>query len=326
MRLFLLPISTRRTLIYCDRVATQVSTTGKLSYHDRIVNKANETWASWENSPNKYKKKLTDYGNVIFNRISYEEWGLKTLPSSTADLTPTEIVFPGRFLDQKKVPEILRTLATERQGLHKQRFWGSLIGLPFTIPVGLLPVIPNIPGLYLGFRAWSHFKVFWQPGQNVNFAKLQLADYFLALYGSKYLEALINSKESLITMSPSKALDNLYVAGLIQPSREHSRQASEPSEAECQEVADLVTQKTKTDVADVMLLKRWNGKLLAEQFGLPGMELEIERAVAQVEKNIEVASAAQVERNIEAASTVVDSVKDTTTATTKETLSRDERR
>lgn len=158
MRLFLLPISTRRTLLYCDRVATQVNASGKLSYHDRIVNKANETWASWENSPNKYKKKLTDYGNIVFNRISYEEWGLKTLPSSTADLTPTEIVFPGRFLDQKKVPEILRRMATERQGLHKQRFWGSLIGLPFTIPVGLLPIIPNIPGFYLAFRAWSHFK------------------------------------------------------------------------------------------------------------------------------------------------------------------------
>lgn len=158
MRLFLLPISTRRTLVYCDRVATQVNASGKLSYHDRIVNKANATWADWENSPNKYKKKLTDYGNVIFNRISYEEWGLKTLPSSTADLTPTEIVFPGRFLDQKKVPDILRKLATERQGLHTKRFWGSLIGLPFTIPVGLLPVIPNIPGLYLAFRAWSHFK------------------------------------------------------------------------------------------------------------------------------------------------------------------------
>jgi hypothetical protein len=158
MRLFLLPISTRRTLVYCDRVATQVNASGKLSYHDRIVNKANATWADWENSPNKYKKKLTDYGNVIFNRISYEEWGLKTLPSSTADLTPTEIVFPGRFFVEKNLAEILRRLATERQGLHKQRFWGSLIGLPFTIPVGLLPVIPNIPGLYLAFRAWSHFK------------------------------------------------------------------------------------------------------------------------------------------------------------------------
>lgn len=158
MRIFLLPISTRRTLIYCDRVQSQLNANGTQSLHDRIVNKANETWAAWENSPNKYKKRLTDYGNKVFNRISYEEWGLKTLPSNAGELTPTEVLFPGRFLDQKRVPDILKKIATERQALHKQRFWGSLIGLPFTIPVGLLPVIPNIPGFYLAFRAWSHFK------------------------------------------------------------------------------------------------------------------------------------------------------------------------
>ncbi|KAG9655696.1 hypothetical protein KCU64_g6370, partial [Aureobasidium melanogenum] len=93
-------------------------------------------------------------------------------------------------------------------------------------------------------------------------------------------------------MSPSKALDNLYAAGLIHPSREHSRQAALPSETESQEVADLVTQLTNNDASDVMLLKRWNGKLLAERFNLPGMELEIERAVEQVQKNIEADSAA----------------------------------
>ncbi|KAH0148198.1 hypothetical protein KCU67_g11544, partial [Aureobasidium melanogenum] len=93
-------------------------------------------------------------------------------------------------------------------------------------------------------------------------------------------------------MSPSKALDNLYAAGLIHPSREHSRQAALPSEAESQELADLVAQQTNDDASDVMLLKRWNGKLLAEKFNLPGMELEIERAVEQVQKNIEADSAA----------------------------------
>lgn len=93
-------------------------------------------------------------------------------------------------------------------------------------------------------------------------------------------------------MSPSKALDNLYAAGLIHPSREHSRQAALPSESESQEVANLVARQTNNDASDVMLLKRWNGKLLAEQFNLPGMELEIERAVEQVQKNIEADSAA----------------------------------
>jgi len=35
-----------------------------------------------------------------------------------------------------------------------------------------------------------------------------------------------------------------------------------------------------------MLLQIWNGKLLAERFKLPDMQIEIERAVEQVEKTI----------------------------------------
>jgi hypothetical protein len=88
----------------------------------------------------------------------------------------------------------------------------------------------------------------------------------------------------MLTLSPSKTLDNLYAAGLMHPSREHSRQATTLSEKESKDVAMSVTRQTNTNAQDVMLLKRWNGKLLAEQFGLPGMELEIERAVEQVEK------------------------------------------
>ena len=36
-----------------------------------------------------------------------------------------------------------------------------------------------------------------------------------------------------------------------------------------------------------MLLRRWNGKLLAERLKLPDMEIEIERAVEQVQAAIE---------------------------------------
>ena len=112
----------------------------------------------------------------------------------------------------------------------------------------------------------------------------------LALYGSRYLEALINDKQPLIRMSPSKTLDDLYAAGLIHPTREHSRQATLPSDKDSQAIADTIAAKTTTQREDVMLLKRWNGKLLAEKFGLPGMELEIERAVEQVQEAIKARS------------------------------------
>ena len=95
--------------------------------------------------------------------------GLKTLPSSTVDIKPTEVLFPDMFLKKEKASEVLKALAKDRQGLHNSRMWGSIVGLPlvfcaqhvsshykanlisrsFTIPVGLLPVIPNIPGFYV---------------------------------------------------------------------------------------------------------------------------------------------------------------------------------
>jgi len=59
--------------------------------------------------------------------------GLKTLPSSTAGIGPTEVLFPNLFLQQEKAPGILQAIAKERQGLHNQRMWGSLIALPFVL-------------------------------------------------------------------------------------------------------------------------------------------------------------------------------------------------
>lgn len=101
---------------------------------------------------------------------------------------------------------------------------------------------------------------------------------------------MINDKQPLIRMSPSKTLDDLYAAGLMHPTREHSRKATLPSDKDSQAIADTIAAQTITQTEDVMLLKRWNGKLLAEKFGLPGMELEIERAVEQVQEAIKAKS------------------------------------
>jgi hypothetical protein len=164
MRLFLLPISTRRTLIYCERAKPLPGK--KPSIQDRVVNKASETWVSFEKAPSGWKKTLTTYGNKAFKRIPYEEWGLKTIPALSqkrkdAELSQqdrVEVLYPGLFLKHEKVLETCRQLAVERQPLHRKRMIYSAIGAPLTLPFALLPIIPNIPGFYLLFRAWSHWK------------------------------------------------------------------------------------------------------------------------------------------------------------------------
>lgn len=272
MRLFLLPISTRRSLIYCERLAEKPGE--KRSLLDRGSMKANEIWVGWEKdtkSPFNWKKRVTVYGNHILKHIPYEEWGLKTLPALTArrkkDIVEGRerytVLFPGLYLQQERVPTILRQLAQERQAMHRSKMIWSIVGMPFTAPFMLIPVIPNLPFFYLVYRAYSHWK---------------------ALTGSKHLEFLLQHKQPV--PQPSAELDEVYTAGLMYPSRELSRAAPRPTQEQAAEVARVVEQQTNGGSEDVMVLQRWNGKLIAEQFRLPDMEVEIERAVEQVEQSI----------------------------------------
>ena len=180
MRLFLLPISTRRTLIYSDRATRNLKPGQKPPLIERVTNKAAELWASYERAPSGWKKKLTTYGNLVLRRIPYEEWGLKTIPSLSKKRKETklskqekvEVLFPGQFLSENRVPEVLRQLAVERQPLHRKRMIWSLIGAPLTLPFALVPIIPNIPGFYLLFRGWSH----WRGKLNLRIGGLTIAN------------------------------------------------------------------------------------------------------------------------------------------------------
>lgn len=95
------------------------------------------------------------------------------------------------------------------------------------------------------FRTWSHYR---------------------ALNGGKYLEALL--LRNLVAPTPSKEMDEMYAAGLPANS---SQSTSETSTLQ------------PNDNGETMLLKRWNGKLIAETFKLPELEIEISRAIDQVE-------------------------------------------
>lgn len=148
MRLFLLPISTRRTLIYCERVQQQLAPGEKPPITERILTKASETWAGWERAEKGWQKQITVQGNKLFRRIPYEEWGLKTIPPATKKRIESidegklkfECLYPGAFMKGNQVPNILKALGTERQAMHRKRMWQSIALMPPTIPFALVPV------------------------------------------------------------------------------------------------------------------------------------------------------------------------------------------
>jgi hypothetical protein len=104
----------------------------------------------------------------------------------------------------------------------------------------------------------------------------------------------------------------MYTAGIKYPTREKSRESPPPSEEESQKIAEGIESQIKSGQEDVMLLQRWNGKLLAERFKLPDMEVEIERAVEQVEKAIKAKaeSVQEEKKQLEAASAKAEEIKE----------------
>jgi Mitochondrial K+-H+ exchange-related len=148
MRLILLPISTRRTLIYAHRLSPPPA--AQTSLADRVTARAAAQWRKWEAAEGGWQRKVTRWGNAAFARIPFQEWGLKSVPPLSAKQkqadrddgksTRVDVVFPPNVLRPEEVEGTLWRLATERQGLHRRSMWWSIAGLPITLPVGLIPM------------------------------------------------------------------------------------------------------------------------------------------------------------------------------------------
>ncbi|RDA87002.1 hypothetical protein CP532_6734 [Ophiocordyceps camponoti-leonardi (nom. inval.)] len=250
MRIFLLPVSTRRSLLYAQRLEPSTRGGDKGSPPPRLVDRgaawAAAKWAQWEKKPAGWQRRVVDYGNQALRRIPFEEWGLKSVPplsvrrSREEGRTGTdgvELVFPGGAFAPDEARSMALRLATERLGLHRQRFIWCFAAMPLTLPFALVPIIPNLPFFYLVYRAWSHWR---------------------ALAGGRHVQWLVENK--LLHSAPSAKLSQLYASGRP-PKRDDDQETM------------LLTQKQVRSFCDAL--------------AAPALEVELERAVWQVHKALE---------------------------------------
>ncbi|RDA96216.1 hypothetical protein CP533_1707 [Ophiocordyceps camponoti-saundersi (nom. inval.)] len=263
MRIFLLPVSTRRSLLYAQRLEPSSSTGDKASPRPRLVDRgaawAAEKWAQWEKKPAGWQRRVVDYGNQALRRIPFEEWGLRSVPplsvrrsreEGEAGRRGVELVFPGGAFAPDEARSTVLRLATERLGLHRQRFIWCFAAMPLTLPFALVPMhdakltfshysIPNLPFFYLVYRAWSHWR---------------------ALAGGRHVQWLVENK--LLHSVPSAKLSQLYAS-------------SRPSTRE------------QVDDQETMLLTQKQVRSFCDALAAPALEVELERAVWQVRKALE---------------------------------------
>lgn len=94
-------------------------------------------------------KKVTVYGNKLFQRLPHEEWGLKSIPplskirraKELEGMESVQVEYPESILKQDMVEKTLRKFgAKERQAFHTKWLWASILGMPISLPAGLVPM------------------------------------------------------------------------------------------------------------------------------------------------------------------------------------------
>ena len=111
----------------------------------------------------------------------------------------------------------------------------------------LISRIPNLPFFYLVYRAWSHWRAF---------------------SGSKHIQFLLENK--LIQPTPSKTLSELYASTNTKSVQDNAaeNEGSETSESKDEEA---------------MVLTKASAKIIADTLEVPELEVELDRAIWQVE-------------------------------------------
>ncbi|KIW96143.1 uncharacterized protein Z519_03210 [Cladophialophora bantiana CBS 173.52] len=253
MRIFLLPLTTRQALVFCQRGVQKPKTNPTIV--DRLTAKAAETWAKWEAADRGWRKTVVYYGNQGLQRIPYQEWGLKSFPPSNPKLQAEQIaqgkkfdvIYPGNVMHKDDVPKVLARLARERKQLHWNRFIGSMVAMPICIPFALVPVIPNFPFFYAAYRCWSHWR---------------------ALKGSDHLDFIVDNR-LFRPISPPE-IEDLY-------------------EQVAPDAPDF-TFITRSQVLDgsappeQIILPADSHNLVAKITGVPELSGEVERAIWQIQR------------------------------------------
>jgi Mitochondrial K+-H+ exchange-related len=96
MRILLLPLTRRQTLLYAQRL-TQNESMKPSPWLTWITAKAQKTWSDWGKSDTKWKSKTASIGNRLLDKIDWEEYSLKTIQDPKT--TTSENVPPSSELE-----------------------------------------------------------------------------------------------------------------------------------------------------------------------------------------------------------------------------------
>ncbi|AAS52024.1 ADR104Cp [Eremothecium gossypii ATCC 10895] len=190
LKIVAVPVTTQRCFFYFKHTDDYLDRGSRLvRAEQRVTRKVARTWAKMESSRNVVTVRVVGWVNVLLAQVPWRERSLASFPSESYILkrvhlqgkeetekrltlreaqaceagvaaAPIVVYFPRSVISESVLNDELVRLLREGKQTHMRYLIYCLLALPLTIPIALVPLVPNIPGFYLAYRAYCNFKAY----------------------------------------------------------------------------------------------------------------------------------------------------------------------
>ncbi|CCH58385.1 hypothetical protein TBLA_0A05920 [Henningerozyma blattae CBS 6284] len=235
VKIIVLPITRDKSFVYFKHTEEVKNKQSRIIKYENWLNvKAGNYWLKLNNSPKSYNKKIVRWVNFFLDKIPWQEHSLRSIPrenyilkrikyntgqeklmtnnkyiqeslKNSMKVTPINIYYPNELMNANQVKEQLNRLIVRGTKYHLRYIFYCILGIQFTLPIVLVPIVPNIPGFYLAYRAYCNFQAYLGAkhiGTLLNDPINGTSNVQVSFKGinnySKYFQTNINTKEQQI--------------------------------------------------------------------------------------------------------------------------------
>ena len=222
VKVTVIPITNKESFIYYKHTDNLFNSQSKILKTEKwIVEKSAKLWRKLKKSPKSYNKKIVSMVQSLLNSTPWSENSLLTIPSESyilkrvkgetdkaqeirltlkdytvkaeqVDTQPLHVYYPSEISNPDECLKQMKKLYQEGLIYHKKWTLYCILGLPLTIPLILIPLIPNVPGFYLSYRAYVNIK---------------------AYLGAKHLKSLLESSQQNLEFRELLGYTEVYKRG-----------------------------------------------------------------------------------------------------------------
>ncbi|KAI6042726.1 mitochondrial K+-H+ exchange-related-domain-containing protein [Pisolithus marmoratus] len=244
--------------------------------------------------------RLFQHGERLVDRIDFEELALKGVdpiflwsfyPGIDGDDVKIPLIYPPSVYSTLSAPRSdesmhhslshLRVLLDNREPRHRRGFYLWMLIAPLTIPLAIVPVIPNIPFFFCAWRSWSHYRAY------------KSSQYLSSLIDQGFVRPEPNQKldEVYRSFSPPASKDNnTLLNGLQLPSSDERAMSESATDSDQRSAPSSSTADNNAgSVPHRLLLSRKAVPRILELFSLPdSAAADMYRAMEQVRVRLQV--------------------------------------